>query len=300
VAPTRLPMMIATEETKEAKASHRLNKSKGIPGEKKVTGRENNNNNSSISNMSATDSSTKNSNSISSALAGIFDDVFDEVFEEMASRASSSVSSEATVNAATTTAPTTTTTTSDGISNSFADGATAATADDDDEYENWDENEEEEEEEEVEEGDAREAASGDSQSVDEAIDALTQSIHQLYIAKKKVPLQPFSIHCGRNFTYILTKQGIYCMGENNFSQLGSNVILLYPPDDDENELNENEKDGGEKLKKSTTTKGKILDVTSRTCYIQKISLPPPVVPKLPELCIVFDPLPGDVDDVSVD
>jgi hypothetical protein len=121
-------------------------------------------------------------------------------------------------------------------------------------------------------------------SGDAEVDSLTLSFQQMFLTKKKVPLQPFSIHCGRNYTYILTKRnGIFSFGENNFSQLGSSVIVLYPEDyDDEpeksttNNLNNNNNSNGDKTskKKATVTHA---DDAHRTCYIQKVTLPAPVV-----------------------
>jgi alpha-tubulin suppressor-like RCC1 family protein len=46
------------------------------------------------------------------------------------------------------------------------------------------------------------------------------------VAKKIIDVIPFQIICGRNFTIILSKSGIYSVGENNHKQLGSSDTTI--------------------------------------------------------------------------
>jgi hypothetical protein len=56
---------------------------------------------------------------------------------------------------------------------------------------------------------------------------LSEQMRKLTL-QRKIKINPFSIHCGRNFTYILSKQGTYSFGENNYGQLG--LSSLYSPE----------------------------------------------------------------------
>jgi alpha-tubulin suppressor-like RCC1 family protein len=90
-----------------------------------------------------------------------------------------------------------------------------------------------------EEGEENDSSDSEDSYVDNSLfQELFHKFKDFHIGKTAHEVTPFKIFCGRNYTMLLAKSGLYSVGENNFGQLGSSIEVIQSHRGGTNKLSE--------------------------------------------------------------